>query len=448
MEEKVLRFIKDNALFAPGDTVVVALSGGADSMALFHFLCTRQRQMDLTLLCAHLNHGLRGAEADRDEEFVRQACQKAEVPLCVEKAYMADRESPPGMGTEAFARQLRYTFLEKLAEQHYAKIATAHTFSDNVETVLFHAVRGAGPRGLAGILPVRGRIVRPLLVATRADVEAYCRKHNISYITDSTNLQVDFTRNRLRLQVLPLLEDIHPGAAQALGRMAGDMRELDNWLTALAEELLSTAFDGEGYAAPVLLAAPQPVLLQAFSVLAGPDANRATLTRMGKVLQGELGAAMLPGERTARLEKGRFFVLSKPDIPQTILEEFPVEEKTYSFGGRFIFGVRISPKTEKTAFYSQTGEKGLTFWADYDKIAEVAMFRTRRTGDVFDLPGRGIHKSIKKWMNEQQIPRSERELFPLLCEGPEVLWAYGVGFCSRVKVDDTTETVFTIEQKQ
>ncbi|MDL2324863.1 tRNA lysidine(34) synthetase TilS [Ruminococcaceae bacterium OttesenSCG-928-A16] len=446
MENKVTGFIQKNNLLAKGDTVIVALSGGADSMALFHFLYARQQSLCITLLAAHLNHGLRGAEADRDEAFVKKVCSALGVQLFVRHAHMAQRKTPPGMGTEAFARELRYTFLQELAAQHNAKIATAHTFSDNAETVLFHAIRGAGPRGLAGIAPVRGNIVRPLLAVTRAEVEAYCQKNNVEYVTDSTNLETQFTRNRLRLQALPLLEEIQPGATAALGRMASDMRELDSWLTTLAEELLQKAATPGGYLPKILLAAPRPLRLQALASLCGPSSSRVLLAQVEQVLQGQLGAVTLPGKKTAKLQKGVFVLQPKAKPFLTIKDEFAIEEKEYQFSPAYVFQVQVIAKKLHTNFSPKPCEKGLTFWADYDKIAKAAVFRTRRAGDTFALPGRGVTKTIKKWMNEAGIPQHNRGCFPLLCIGNTVLWAYNVGFCGTLQVEDNTKSILQIKQ--
>lgn len=447
MEKKVSAFIQENRLLTAGDTVIVALSGGADSMALFHFLLTQQKQMGIAVAAAHFDHGLRGEESRRDSAFVQKVCAKTKTPLYLREGKMEKAQKPAGIGIEEWARKLRYAFLEELAGRYNAKIATAHTFSDNAETVLFHAIRGTGPRGLAGIAPVRGCIVRPLLAITRAEVEAYCQTQGLEYVTDSTNLQTDFTRNRIRLQALPLLEEIRPGAAKALGRLAGDMRELDEWITAQAGELLNKAKDGAGYSPDILLCAPGPVRLQALVQLAGPATGRGGLAQIEQVLCGKLGAVTLPGGKTVKLSKGKMLILPAlaPGLPE--LGEFTVQEREYSFGKTCFFTVKILPRPQQGNFYPHYGKKGLTFWADYDKIAKAAIFRTRRPKDSFALPGRGVRKTLKKWMNEEGIVPEMRACMPFLCNGNDVLWAYGTGFCDSVKVDGLTRKILQIQQK-
>ena len=203
-----------------GEPVLVALSGGADSVALLRAL----QALAYPVRAFHLNHCLRGAESDRDEAFCRALCAGLGVPLTVERIDVAAARAA-GEGIEAAARRIRYARLTAAAQG--AKIATAHTADDNLETMLFHLVRGTGPKGLAGIPPVRGQVIRPLLGVTRAAVEAYLHALGQDYVTDSTNADDAYTRNRIRHEVVPVLRQINPavsGAAARLARCCGRMR--------------------------------------------------------------------------------------------------------------------------------------------------------------------------------------------------------------------------------
>ncbi|NLW77906.1 MAG: tRNA lysidine(34) synthetase TilS [Ruminococcaceae bacterium] len=482
MEEKVLKAIRYHRLFAPGAYVIVALSGGADSVALFHCLLGLRQALGITVAAAHFEHGLRGEESQQDANFVQELCKSEGIGLYIEYGHMSDKPKPGRLGTEAWARQLRYAFLESLARQHNAVVATAHTLGDNAETVLFNLIRGAGPRGLAGIPPKRDYLVRPLLGVTRAEVEAYCAAHSLAYVTDATNHDDHYSRNRLRNQVLPLLEQAHPGAQQAMARTAADMRVLDDWLATLAGQLLCQAavegshppdaewnwqersalgYADAGFLAPLaaddwhkntinsfdaalLLAAPQPIRLKALALLAGRAADRAALARLEQVLRGELGAVQLPGGAVARLKKGRLLLVDE-SLPQPL----PAYEVPFSLGehrlpGGYFLSILVL-ESHKTASYSKkTAKKGLTFVADYDKISEYGVFRTRRPADRFALPGRGITKPVKKWMQEAGVAPALRDQLPLLAQGSRVLWVWGAGFCAGLEPDDDTHRLLAI----
>ena len=212
MLETVKRTIADHAMLAPGETVLLALSGGADSVAL---LCAL-RALGYPVRAFHLNHCLRGAESDRDEAFCRALCERLGVPLTVERIDV--RAQTAGEGIEAAARRIRYERLAAAAQG--AKIATAHTADDNLETMLFHLARGTGPKGLAGIPPVRDGVIRPLIGVERAQVEAYLAELGQDYVTDSTNLADSYTRNRIRHGVVPALRQINPEAGRAALRLS------------------------------------------------------------------------------------------------------------------------------------------------------------------------------------------------------------------------------------
>lgn len=222
-------------MLSAGDTVLVALSGGADSMALLHALSAVRDALGITLGAAHVHHGLRGAEADADADFVRGICVQYGIQL------WEKRLSPPPHASEDWGRQARYAFFESLAQAQHAKIATAHTGSDNAETVLFRLARGSAVRGAAGIPPVRGCCIRPLLWAQRSEVLSFLAQNGVSYVTDSTNLTDAYARNRVRHSVLPLLEEVHAGASQNLARFAFEMTEVAAYLDAQAQALLSQA---------------------------------------------------------------------------------------------------------------------------------------------------------------------------------------------------------------
>ena len=240
MIDKVGATIERYRMLHNGCPVTAAVSGGADSIAMLHIL-HRMSAYPLpggprfSLSAAHLNHGIRGQEADRDEAFVRSICQSWGIPLTVERANIPALCRHTGEGIEECARRVRYDFLRRCAGD--GRIATAHTQTDNVETFLMHMLRGSALRGLGGIPPVRDNIVRPLLDCSREEIERYCLQERLSYVTDSTNLLDDCLRNRIRHRLLPLLEDLEPGAVRQIGRMMAHLRQDEDCLCALSKQI-------------------------------------------------------------------------------------------------------------------------------------------------------------------------------------------------------------------
>ena len=220
-------FNHTHRLIEKGDRIVCAVSGGADSMALLWSLYLLKEEWELELSAAHFNHHLRGGESDRDEQFVRDFCQSYGIPLYVGNATV----KPGKKGLEAAAREARYAFLRTLP----GKIATAHTADDNAETILLHLVRGTGLKGLGGIMPRNGNVIRPLLSVTRAQVEALLEEYCVSHIEDSSNETDQFLRNRLRHGVMPLLRQENPRIAENLSAMALRLRQDEEALSSMAD---------------------------------------------------------------------------------------------------------------------------------------------------------------------------------------------------------------------
>lgn len=268
-----------------GGTVLCAVSGGRDSMALLHLLSALAPETGTQVMAAHFNHQLRPL-ADRDEDFVRAWCGARGIPLACGRGNAGGFAAGEGLSIEDAARTLRYAFLEKAAGELGAdRIATAHHREDNAETVLLHLLRGAGPQGLGGIPPIRGRIIRPLLEISRKEIDAYVERNGIPYVEDETNRDPAYTRNRLRMEVLPLLEEIAPGASGRIAAAASLLREEDGYLRREAERLLPA---GE----PGVLALPA-------SLLEGQD--RVLVRRMARAMARRLGVELTQRQTEAAL---------------------------------------------------------------------------------------------------------------------------------------------------
>ena len=267
MRDKVLDTIEKYEMIGQGDHVCAAVSGGADSAALLAFLLSLREPMGLTVTACHLNHCLRGAEADRDEAFVRELCQRWQVPLTVERVEVAELARQEHLSEETAGRKARYALFERLHRETGCKVATAHTLSDNMETVLFSMARGTGLRGMCGIQPVRDYLIRPLIAVTRQEVEAYCAKNGIGFVTDSTNFSEEYTRKRIRLRLIPELPEAFAHLIEAMG-------EGYELVSREAEQFLGTAESYRGhtaYTAEAFLALPAAVRREVLSRMAAAE---------------------------------------------------------------------------------------------------------------------------------------------------------------------------------
>lgn len=301
--EKVSRAIKDCNMISGGETVTAALSGGADSVSLLLVLRELSPQLGITLKACHLNHGIRGEESRRDALFCENLCKKLSVPFILgEENVPALRQKHESI--EECARRVRYEFLEKAAEG--GKLATAHNQNDCAETMLLNLMRGTGLKGLCGIPPVRGNIIRPLIYCSRSEVEEYLRQNNTDWVTDSTNLSEDYTRNKIRRIILPEMTKINGSLLNVMSRAAKNLREDSDYLENLAENALKSAEREGGYDAQMLSQLPAPLKARAL---------RSIFTRSGiqpSTLRIETAEEILSaGAGKFNPCRGRFFVVKK-----------------------------------------------------------------------------------------------------------------------------------------
>ncbi len=313
MEAKVRDAIRRYGMLSDGETVIVGLSGGADSTALLHILLSLKEELGISLKACHINHNLRGEESDGDENFVRALCERLEVPLTVfgidVKGSSSKHES-----LEETARKLRYREFERLCREEGARLATAHTASDNAETVLINMVRGTGTKGLSGIPPVRDYIIRPLIRCTREEIEEYCIKNGISFVTDSSNLTDDYTRNKIRHKVIPLLKEFNPSLIEGISRMTAivgeDMSFLEEYSSVKAEECLNEGkLDSRK-----LLALPKAVRCRIIaSALKEKDVEPSTLriSQCEEIIEKGVGRVNLCKNRFAYVRKKMFYIVEE-----------------------------------------------------------------------------------------------------------------------------------------
>lgn len=285
--------------------VLCAVSGGADSMCLLHWLRQLRQERRFALYAAHFEHGIRGDESLRDAGFAEEQCRKLEIPFTLGKGDVPAFAARQKIGLEEAARILRYRFLDETADRLGCdRIATAHNRNDNAETMLMNLCRGSGTRGLAGIPPVRGRLIRPLLQTDRAEIEAWLQENGIPHIEDSSNQEDGNLRNRIRHQMIPMLEEMNPSVLAAFGRTASLLRADEDFLSGMAEDFLREHRNGNRLPAAELARLEPVVASRVLRLLCGTgvsmERTRALLAFAGGT---ERGVLELPGQKVRR-QKG------------------------------------------------------------------------------------------------------------------------------------------------
>ena len=417
MLNKLRAFLKEQALLSPGDSVIAAVSGGADSVAMLFALYLLRDELGITLEAAHFNHHLRGAESDRDEAFVTDFCGRYDIPL-----HLGSGRIVPGKkGLEAAARDARYAFLRSLP----GKVATAHTADDNAETVLMRLIRGTGLKGLGAIAPVSGNVIRPMLTVTRDDVEAFLEEYALPHVEDSSNAEDDFLRNRIRHGILPLMRAENPRIGENLSAMALLLRQDEACLQAMIPE--------EQVPDVSRLKAMEPALrrraLERFLKAQGVrEPEQIHILQAEQLLYHWSPSASMqfPGGVTIGRQYDRLVRLEcAPELPETRLS---VPGETCIGGKRFV-SEYATDLEERPGSVLVCPVGALTV-------------RSRRSGDTMRLPG-GT-RSLKKMYIDRKIPASQRAAVPVLADDRGVLAVFGIGTDIRFHPDSLPAVRITL----
>lgn len=441
-----------HAMLKAGDRVLVGVSGGADSVCLLHVLKTLQKEWKIQLEAVHVHHGIRGDAAERDVDFVRGLCKQWEIPFTLERVSAPEIAEAEKVSLETAGRLARYRCFHEICERRECgKIATAHNQNDQAETILMRVLRGAGIDGLAGIRYVRADgVIRPLLDVTRAEIEAYCRENNLNYCTDGTNLENDYTRNKIRNKLLPLLqEEFNENILGALVNLSRNMEEDGTFLNDYAERLYRRINSPLPKKQPVVLdieslkmVAPsiRTRLLQlAVRDAMGRDyrAERQHWESVCDLLEKETGAqVMLPKGLCVAVRYG-WLVFETPKERQERTEFSDAVWETAELGKTYHF-----PNGDVTLSLKETGQILLPnqMLADYDKLEGLALeLRTRRKGDRIAVYADGRSRKLKDFMIDYKIPRWERDSIPLLCSGNRVIAVIGCRVAEPYKADKNTK---------
>jgi len=450
--ELVAEAAAEHAMFRPGDRVLVAVSGGPDSVALLHLLNTLAPHMAFTLGVAHLNHGLR-PETQDEADFVDTLARNLALPFHCETQDVAAYRKRHGLSLEEAAREVRYAFYNKIAAtEGYHKVALGHQRDDNVEMVLMNLLRGSGPLGLSGIPPVRDDlIVRPLIHLTRSQIVAYLQQQHLAYMTDATNADLRFTRNRIRHVLLPLIrKEFNPNIFETLHRTATIMGDENAWIDSqtdllwdgivLAADSRQLRLDPQALAG-MPRAAVRRLLRRALYQLGG-SLRRITFAHVdrlhGLIFEKENARVDLPGLISA-FKQADHLILRVMDSPrQPMTEGQPNAPYEYvieldqiaacagcnlviaATGGNVIFTLHTETQAPEM---STPGQYTALF--DIDQLSFPLLLRNYRPGDRMQPLGMPGSKKLKKLFNEHKVPLPERDRWPVMTSGPEILWVPG-----------------------
>ncbi|MDR0841740.1 MAG: tRNA lysidine(34) synthetase TilS [Christensenellaceae bacterium] len=430
--------IRARGLLQSGQSVLVGVSGGADSVALLRALHALQGELNIRVYAAHLNHAIRAQGAGADEAFVRSLCEALSLPLMVE--HIDVRAHAAGKTLEQAARDIRYAFLERAREAAGASaIALAHHMEDQAESLLLHLARGSGLAGLCGMQYRRGNIIRPFLNLRRAEIEAFLAELNQPYQTDETNAERCAARNRLRLDVLPYLrEHINPGIVPALCGACELLTEDEAYLLAAARSALAAAQTPAGYDRAALAALPRPIASRALRLClqqAGvpADVERKHIALLLDFLQAPTGKVLHLPHVSVYIRNESICIGGPLPTAADFCVPFNLAGETRTPAGRFVAAPYAGPIEPDSRIA----------YLDADELPEGISARTRRAGDLFHPLGAPGGKKLKDVLIDRKIPRDARSM-PLLCAGNRVLFAPGIGIAEQVKITNSTRHILRV----
>lgn len=410
MISKVWKTINDFNMLNNTKGVILGVSGGVDSISLLHFFV---KNVNLDIKVAHVNHNLRGNESLRDEKFVREICKSWNVEFILGSFDVLNFSKNNKKGIEESAREIRYKFFEDLSLKYNSKIATAHNLSDDLETVLFNFTRGSGLSGLCGIPPVRNNIIRPFIYVTRQEIDEYAKENKLDYVLDSSNLSNIYCRNKIRHNVIPKLKEINNSFEKSALRCILQIREENEFLDSIAKE----NFEKSNFEYQKIKLLPKVIknrvlklILKKFDI----EVNYKYISFLNLLIDEKINSFCVSDSEKIEIKDGKIICKKTNESKITIKSAFITKIKRDE----------IKESDNLDNFFALDGNL-----SDFE-------FRTRKPGDIFQLPRRNCSKSLKKLFNELKIPIEERASLKILENKShgDIVWIESVGVSEKYQV--------------
>lgn len=461
MVNKVLKFVKKNKILEYGDSVILGISGGADSICMLYVMKELETTLGITLNVVHVNHHIRGEDAQRDADYVRNVCDNLGVRFVQIDVNIPEMVRESGMSEEEAGRVARYNAFYKIAREWKAdKIAVAHNLNDNSETILFNLFRGTGIKGMAGIPSRRDMIVRPLLCCTRKEIEDYLHQHNIAFCTDITNTTTEYSRNKIRLELLPYIkENINEKAEYNIVNAAENLAEISDFLDkegkrAYDDYVEGNVFKEQGFR--LHPAVQNQIIRLMIEKQAGKlkDVTRSHILSVIALKNMNVSKRInLPYHLIAeRVYDGITIKQNnlkdeKKDIREVLIENGEIFENE-KFDIQKILVQDLCKTPEIKEFNTQNVEELVcTKWLDYGKIQGLTL-RNRQKGDYIVIDDKGHRKKLKDYFINEKIPRDKRDDILLLADGSHVVWIIGYRISSYYKITESTSEIIKITYKE
>lgn len=457
--DRVYRYIEENKMLESGQRVLAGISGGADSTCLLLMLCELREKLGISIEVVHVNHGVR-AEAGEDAEFVRKLCERLGVPFTLRCVDMEGYAVQNGLSSEEAGRILRYGIFEEIMKADDLDVtAVAHNRGDRAETVMFNLLRGSGIKGLCGIEPVHGNIVRPLLCMERSEIEEYLSEHDQVFVTDRTNLSDDYARNRIRHNVLSYAEkEICQGAVRHINETADMLTEIQDYIDRRTDEAFKASVKtcGRGFEidTDTLLSydivIQKAVILKCFEMI---TPHRKDITQnhvklvIGLMRQKGSGRIDLPYGLRAEIVYGKLKIAEKicdmskdRQLTEIKVESFPC---TVMIGDTCEVSFTLMPRRPDQSV--DTAQNEYTKYFDYDKIKACLLWRGRREGDYLTVDDKMHRQSLKNYMVNNKIPRKERDALYVLADEDHIVWIPGYRISTYYKITAHTENILKVQ---
>lgn len=436
MISKILKTISEHKMLEKTKKIVIGLSGGADSVSLTHALLKISKEKNFEIEAVHVNHGIRGNEAERDENFSKDFCKNLGIKLTVRKISVPEIAKKLKMSTEEAGRIARYKILKEIAgEKESVKIATAHTLSDNIETLIMRLASGTSLKGLCGIPPTRENIIRPIIEVKREEIEKYCEENNLNFVDDSSNFERDYTRNKIRLDIIPKLKSLNPNFENTAARTLNLLKNDEDFIEKETEKALKSSSLNEIINLPTAL--KSRALLKIIKKFTKERIEEKHIKNLENLIIKKSGKICIPGGKMLELKNNKI-TLCSPSNEEALKWEYLIKPLNILTE----IETNIIIKVVKSSDYLK---KAGDICIDFDKIPKNSVIRNRRAGDKFTFKKRGLTKSIKKIFSEMKIPISKREKIPLIAFENEVIWCENLGVSKNYIPNKATEKIALVK---